>query len=139
MLASKSVMFAKSMCSKPATLQFAAQRFMSAAPDMKVNPTTGKPVIVLYVCNEQKNYKIFSVFRFDNERDNKFHYEKYAVDLNEYISFRWFEVQLWNYGSGCSVQDQERARSHVCFPKVIAHLIRKLLDHAVRVFVVLVP
>ncbi|KAK8806162.1 succinate dehydrogenase [Blastocystis sp. subtype 4] len=73
MLASKSVMFAKSMCSKPATLQFAAQRFMSAAPDMKVNPTTGKP----------KNYKIFSVFRFDNERDNKFHYEKYAVDLND--------------------------------------------------------
>ena len=24
------------------------------------------------------------MFRFDNERDNKFHYEKYAVDLNEY-------------------------------------------------------
>ena len=52
MLASKSVMFVKSICSKPATLQFAAQRFMSAAPDMKVDPTTGKPVVVLSLCNE---------------------------------------------------------------------------------------
>jgi len=52
MLASKSVMFAKSICSKPATLQFAAQRFMSAAPDMKVDATTSKPVVMFYVCNE---------------------------------------------------------------------------------------
>ena len=39
------------------------------------DPKTGKV--------EYHTYKIFSVFRFDNERDNKFHYEKYAVDLNE--------------------------------------------------------
>ena len=52
MLDSKSVMFAKSICSKPATLQFAAQRFMSAAPDMKVESNTGKPVVVHKVFDE---------------------------------------------------------------------------------------
>ncbi|CBK20110.2 uncharacterized protein [Blastocystis hominis] len=46
---------------------------MATTPDMKINATEDKP----------KNYKIFSIFRFDNERDNKPHYEKYAVDMND--------------------------------------------------------
>ncbi|KAM7453616.1 hypothetical protein BLSTO_05635, partial [Blastocystis sp. subtype 1] len=73
MLATKSVTLAKGLCRNAGAFQVAAQRFLSATPDLKVDASQNKP----------KNYKIFSVFRFDNERDNKPHYEKYAVDLND--------------------------------------------------------
>ena len=46
MLASKSLMLAKTLLNKPASLQFAVPRFMSAAPDMKVQPKETKPVVV---------------------------------------------------------------------------------------------
>lgn len=51
MLASKSLMLAKTLLNKPASLQFAAQRFMSAAPDMKVQPKETKPVVVRSACD----------------------------------------------------------------------------------------
>ena len=51
MLASKSLMLAKTLLNKPASLQFAAQRFMSAAPDMKVQPKETKPVLVGSACD----------------------------------------------------------------------------------------
>ena len=43
MLASKSIMFAKNLMSRPAV----SQRFMSAAADLKVTGTQEKPVCVL--------------------------------------------------------------------------------------------
>ena len=51
MLASKSLMLAKTLLNKPASLQFAVQRFMSAAPDMKVQPKETKPVVVRSACD----------------------------------------------------------------------------------------
>ena len=99
-------------------LQAASQRFMATTPDMKINATEDKPVVVVIRFHLQKNYKIFSIFRFDNERDNKPHYEKYAVDMNEYNMLMCCEEQLWNHGVGCSFQDQERAGPDLCLPKV---------------------
>lgn len=46
MLASKSMMFAKSLVSRPAAYQAAAQRFMSATADLKVNGNQDKPVVI---------------------------------------------------------------------------------------------
>ena len=47
MLATKSVMFAKSFFSKPAIFQASTQRFMASTPDMKINATDSKPVVLL--------------------------------------------------------------------------------------------
>ena len=85
--------------------QAVSQRTMATAVDMKINATESKPVNLLNAIDVQKNYKIFSIFRFDNERDNKPHYEKYAVDLNEYDVLISYKVQLWYHDLGCSVQD----------------------------------
>ena len=46
MLASKSIMFAKNLMSRPAV----SQRFMSAAADLKVTGGQEKPVCVCLIC-----------------------------------------------------------------------------------------
>ena len=79
------MMLVKSFTRQPFLLQSATQRLLATTPDMKINATESKPVDSKIVSYMQKNYKIFSIFRFDNERDNKPHYEKYAVDMNEYV------------------------------------------------------
>ena len=105
MLASRVSFIARSVARQPFMLQAVSQRTMATAVDMKINATESKPVEAVSIFNLQKNYKIFSIFRFDNERDNKPHYEKYAVDLNEYDVLISYKVQLWNHDLGCSVQD----------------------------------
>ena len=98
MLAAKSAMFAKSLLSKPAAFQVPSQRVLSTAANLKVDGNQDKQVDSTIQYHVQKKYKIFSVFRFDNERDNKPHYEKYAIDLNEYVLFSCFSyivVVLW--------------------------------------------
>ena len=87
MLAAKSTMFAKSLLSRPAAFQVPSQRVLSTAANLKVDGNQDKQVDSTIQYHVQKKYKIFSVFRFDNERDNKPHYEKYAIDLNEYVLF----------------------------------------------------
>ena len=87
MLAAKSAMFAKSLLSRPAAFQVPSQRVLSTAANLKVDGNQDKQVDSTIYYHVQKKYKIFSVFRFDNERDNKPHYEKYAIDLNEYVLF----------------------------------------------------
>ena len=44
MLATKSVMLAKGICSNAGAFQVAAQRFLSTTPDLKVDAAQSKPV-----------------------------------------------------------------------------------------------